>query len=178
MALNITSFQLLTIGEYTRGMSDPGKITTCTNVYRTVSSIDLVDLINRYNRLEFANTSAELTALNDLKNDINTYYSLVDHEIKSNPPDTTIPAIVMKGYLSTIRSYTESAIKNCSRSVKHPFASKVTSARKKVDKVKKGIQKVEGAYKKFSGPADSIYRQVENNVENGTDWSKFLRRKP
>ena len=177
MALDKTKFELQPASVFTSGLTNASHVSTCNRIYSVAASIDLEDLIDRYNSLEHAHTSAELTSLSDLKTDIESAYSLMDGLIKSNPSAVTGPAISMKGYLSKIRSLTETAIKNCRRSVKHPAIGLFQGVKEVVGKTQSTMHKVDKAYKKFTGPAEGLFNKVEESMEKGPDYSKILRRK-
>ena len=139
---------------------NPTRVANFNVVYGTVTTtIDLQDLIRRYNTLEFSGNIPDLTTL---KNDIDTAIAVVDG-LKSSYSDVEVlaPANEMKMKLSSVRSATESRIRHYNSSF---GKSKIGQA---IDSTKKGMTKVVKAYKKVTGPADKLFNATQNAIEGG-----------
>ena len=164
--LNIKDYQkLLNLSDYTKGLSGK-RFTDCTTIYTTLSAIDLRSYIGRFNTIIAVSnpTITEETDMQDLVNDISADLALAKSLITPSDPIVSAPASVMRGQLSTLQSIAQTAKKEITNSLKHPRTSKIKGAIKDAEK---GINKVTSAYKKFTGPAEGIFKAVSNAGEDG-----------
>ena len=164
--LNIKDYQkLLKLNDYTKGLSGR-RLSDCTSIYTTVSAIDLPTYISRFNAIVGVSTPTvtEETNMQDLVNDISADLALAKSLISTTDPIVSAPAAVMRGQLSALQSAAQTAKKEITNRLKHPRTNQIKGA---ISNAEKGINKVTSAYKKFTGPAEGIYKAVSNAGEEG-----------
>ena len=138
---------------------NPRRVADFNNVWRTVSAIDLQNLIIRYNSLEY---SGNVTDLTNLRNDIDVALSSVESVRHAyTDADVLAPANDMRMRLSSVRSATESRIRYYNSSLGR---SKIGKA---VNTAKRGMNKVVKAYKAVTKPAHDLYDVAEKAVDTG-----------
>jgi hypothetical protein len=180
MALKHSDYQkLLKLSDYTCMVSGPAANAECTRIYTTVSAIDFAHYVDECNKLSSISTPTSSTVIDfdNLIRDINSDLTMVKGIINTAADkQAATPAIVVRGELSTLVSQVKSQREKAKRASKHPTLSNIQS---KVEKTKKGINKVVGVYKKFSGPAEEVYNKAEKSLEDGGGdfYSSFMRRK-
>jgi hypothetical protein len=144
---------------------DHTRIANFNTIWNDIIRIDYNGFVDRYNRLE---GTGNVTDLNTLLGDVQVAQTSMKSYIGYyKDPLVEKCAADLYNELSRISTAIASQVKIYGGTPKTKLGQKVQSARKFMGKVKHVANTVEGAYNKFTGPAESMFNKAEDAINGG-----------